>query len=403
VDVAKVHRVGTHRTAPPEETLRRISEWAGRFGITRVANVTGLDVIGLPVVAVIRPNSRSIAVAQGKGLDLTAAKVSGLMESIENHHAERIRQPLALASWAEMRDRGATIDIRRLPRASGGPIDPGARLLWIEGFEILSRRRAWIPFEVVHTDYTRPLVSASGAFQMSDSGVAAGNHPLEAISHGICELVERDAVALWQWSPEESRRQRRIDLDTVDDPSCRSVLEKFARAAVRVAAWEVTSDVGLAAFYATILDASPSAWRPLPPTSGAGCHPCREIALVRALTEAAQARLTVIAGARDDLSLAVYRNGRDHDRLGETVAMMEATGPARTWRDVPTYAGATVADDVAWELDRLRSVGIDEVAAVDLTLPEFGIPVARVVIPGLEGVCDAPGFTPGERLRARLS
>ena len=33
----------------------------------------------------------------------------------------------------------------------------------------------------------------------------------------------------------------------------------------------------------------------------------------------------------------------------------------------------------------LRSAGISEVVAVDLTREEFGIPVVRVIVPGLEG------------------
>src|SRR3954470_9324245 len=116
----KGFRHGTHRLVAPEQTLQRIQPLLRSVGITRVANITGLDVIGIPVVAVMRPNSRSIAVAQGKGLDLTAAKVSGLMEAIENFHAERIRAPLALASWDEMCERGAMLDVSSLPRAAGG-------------------------------------------------------------------------------------------------------------------------------------------------------------------------------------------------------------------------------------------------------------------------------------------
>src|SRR5947209_4551762 len=72
----KRFRAGTHRVATPEETLAWVLPKARQMGITRIANVTGLDVVGLPVVAVMRPNSKSIAVAQGKGLSLAAAKVS---------------------------------------------------------------------------------------------------------------------------------------------------------------------------------------------------------------------------------------------------------------------------------------------------------------------------------------
>jgi ribosomal protein S12 methylthiotransferase accessory factor len=77
--------------------------------------------------------------------------------------------------------------------------------------------------------------------------------------------------------------------------------------------------------------------------------------------------------------------------------------PARRFSDGPTHVGASLRDDVGWELERLRSAGIEEVALVDLTLPEYRIPVVRAVIPGLEGMYDAPGFVAGRRLRARLS
>src|SRR5207244_5110666 len=94
---------GTHRTIVPEETLRKVRPLMPVMGITRIANVTGLDCIGIPVVMVCRPNSRALAVAQGKGLDLDAAKASGLMESVEAYHAERITLPLKLASQEELR------------------------------------------------------------------------------------------------------------------------------------------------------------------------------------------------------------------------------------------------------------------------------------------------------------
>jgi YcaO-like protein with predicted kinase domain len=400
----KGFRKGTHRTVAPEETLRRVSALARSMGITRVANITGLDVIGVPVVAVMRPNSRSIAVAQGKGLDLAAAKVSGLMESIENHHAEHIGLPLVLASYAEIGERGgARLDLDAMPRVAGSVFHPQARLLWVRGREVFSRQPIWLPFETVHTDYTLPLPTGSGAFPMSDSGLASGNHPLEALSHAVCELVERDAMTLWHHATAAQRRETRVALDTVDDAACRWVLGRFERAGVAVAVWEVTSDVGIPAFYCTLVDASPSPWRPLCPASGSGCHPCREVALLRALTEAAQTRLTVIAGSRDDIGVATYARGRDPEVLSAALATMKERGAMRAFRDVPTYVAATLHDDVAWELERLEGAGIQQMAVVDLTLPQYGIPVVRVVIPGLESMHDAPGFTPGARVRARLS
>jgi YcaO-like protein with predicted kinase domain len=396
----KQYRVGTHRLLAPDETLRRVTPHLPSMGITRVANITGLDVIGVPVVAVIRPNSRSVSVAQGKGIDLASAKASGLMEAIENYHAERIRLPLVLANWSEIRERGPTVDLHRLPRIVGSTVDPFVRLLWIQGHEVLGRTPVWLPFEIVHSDYRVPFPPGSGALMMNDSGIASGNHPLEATSHGICELVERDAVTLWQLLGEEERAARRIDPATVDDEPCRSVLDRFARAQIGVAVWEVTSDVELPTFYCTIVDSAPNPWRGICPASGSGCHPSREVALLRALTEAAQARLTVIAGSRDDIGLATYARGHDQDLLAQTIAMM-ASKPRRTFREAPTHETPTIREDVSWELERLHHAGIEQVVVVDLSLPDVGIPVVRVVIPGLEGLCGAAGYCPGERAKVQ--
>src|SRR5437879_70136 len=101
--VAKSWHAGTHRLIPPADTVSRLRPLMPVMGITRIADVTGLDHIGIPVVMVCRPNARSLSVSQGKGLDVDAARASGLMESVEFHHAERITLPLKLASLSELR------------------------------------------------------------------------------------------------------------------------------------------------------------------------------------------------------------------------------------------------------------------------------------------------------------
>ena len=54
----KRFRNGTHRTIDPAATLARVVPLAPRMGITRIAVLTGLDVLGIPVAAAVRPNSR---------------------------------------------------------------------------------------------------------------------------------------------------------------------------------------------------------------------------------------------------------------------------------------------------------------------------------------------------------
>jgi ribosomal protein S12 methylthiotransferase accessory factor len=326
------------------------------------------------------------------------------MESIENFHAERVRQPLFLASWEEVRARGTALDLTAMPRLSGSVLDPRAPFLWLEGHEILGRTSIWLPFELVHTAYTLPLPTGSGAFQMNDSGVASGNHPLEATSHAICELVERDAVSLWTYSTRERQQACKVDVQTIEEAACQSVLEKFAAAGICAGIWDVTTDTGIPTFVCMIADEpTVSQWRPIASATGSGCHPCRGIALLRALTEAAQTRLTVIAGSRDDLSIATYRRGHDPTIAAEAIGMITEAGAGRSFGDGPSYVGATFHDDVAWEIERLRACSIEQIAVVDLALPELQIPVVRVVIPGLEGIAGSTGFSPGKRLLSHLS
>lgn len=397
----KGFRCGTHRLIAPEETVARVSPFLPGMGITRVANVTGLDSIGIPVVMVCRPNSRSMAVAQGKGLDLAAAKASALMESIEGYHAQCITLPLKLGSYEELRTSHRLVDIARLPRTFDSRFQAHAPQLWIEGHDLLQDEPTWVPYELVHLSYTVGWRVGSLGFAASSNGLASGNHLLEAISHGICELVERDASTLWSLAGAEELRQTRIDPDTVTDPGCRTVLEKYACAGVSVGVWETTTDVGISAFRCLISDGTEDPWRRLYSAAGMGCHPERSIALLRALTEAAQSRLTAISGSRDDM----FRNRFEHCRNPETLrgdrAILNGAGPMRHFHGGPNWDGETFDDDVTWELDRLRSVGIEQVVAVDLTKPELDLPVARVVIPGLESVL-IDGYLPGGRARALL-
>jgi len=383
--VGKGFRRGTHRTISPEETLERVRPFLAAMGITRISNVTGLDRIGIPVVMACRPNSRALAVSQGKGLDLAAAKASAVMESVESYHAERIDLPLKLASYADLRANHRVVDVRQLPRTTKCIFHPHQPLLWIEGYDLLQQERVWVPYELVHLNYTVALRSGRDCFLGSSNGLASGNHWLEAISHAICEVVERDADSLNGLLRLDAQLANRIDLTTVDDPGCQEVLAKFKHAGVAVAVSDITSDVGLPAFRCEIAEAEQDPLNSLPGALGMGCHPAREVALLRALTEAAQSRVTVIAGSRDDVFRAEYETTRNPDALQWMQWLVAAHGPGRDFHDVPTFDGDTFEADVDWELERLRAVGIERVVVVDLTRPEFDLSIVRVVIPGLEG------------------
>ena len=184
-------------------------------------------------------------------------------------------------------------------------------------------------------DYRVPFAPGSGCFGATSNGLAAGNHLLEAVSHGVCEVIERDSLTLWSLLDENGQRQTRIDLATVADPDCRQVLDRYNEAGVEAAVWETTTDVGVPCFLCQIADHSPNPLRPLYPTAGTGCHPTRETALLRALTEAAQSRLTFISGARDDCTRDTYEHLRSPDTMREYRTMIDSNGPGRRFSTAP--------------------------------------------------------------------
>jgi ribosomal protein S12 methylthiotransferase accessory factor len=394
---------GTHRTVEPSDTLDRLVPVLPGLGITRVAVITGLDVVGIPVVMVCRPNSRSLSVSQGKGVDLTAAKVSGIMEALEGWHAENVLLPLRLATYRELRAVARVVDVEELPRPRSSRFHPDLTILWIEGTDVITAEPIWVPYECVHLDFRSPGPQGSGCFLATSTGLAAGNHLLEAISHALCEVIERDAIALWADRDAADRAKRRVDLSTVTNPGCRWLLGEFEAAGVGVTVEDLTTDIGLPVLSATVVDRSTDLLRRLPAARGYGCHTDRTVALSRALTEAAQARLTLISGSRDDLPPELYGAARRAEAIATHVSELD-TDSGRPFTDVAHVPGATIDEDLTHELDRLRAVGVRRAILVDLTRPECEIPVVRMVVPGLEGWVDRPGgIVPGGRRQALLA
>ncbi|MFJ8025534.1 hypothetical protein [Streptomyces sp. NPDC096311] len=86
----KAYFAGTHRTCPPAQTWARIAPLLTAAGVTRIADVTWLDDIGIPVYQAISPANNHLSVYQGKGLDHISAKVSAAMEAIERWHGANL-------------------------------------------------------------------------------------------------------------------------------------------------------------------------------------------------------------------------------------------------------------------------------------------------------------------------
>lgn len=363
------------------------------FGITRVANVTALDRLGVPVAIAFRPNAKSIAVSQGKGRTWAHAKASAIMEATELWHAENYRHPLHLGAAEALSTRHLLTDPARLPRPYGTPWNPKQKLLWAEGRELMTGRPILVPYEMVHAEYTHPSLPAQGVFPASTNGLASGNSMPEAICHAICEVVERDALSVWHALSEADQQATRLHLATLDDPECRRIAAIYGSAGLETGLWDVTSNTGLATIMCVIREPGIAGGHL---GLGSGTHFDRSIACMRALTEAAQTRLNYISGAREDLDEAEY----DEAGLAEKSAAFDAlfaAPPAQSFAETPTVLHDQLDQDLDFALASLEAAGITQIATVDLSQEEHGIAVTRVVVPGLEAPHDDASYQPGPR------
>lgn len=399
----KNFKAGTHRACCPSETFEKYKHFMPMMGITRLANITGLDRIGLPVVVSIRPNSRAIATSQGKGDTLIAAKTSALMESMETWHAERHDVPLKVASYNALKREGKVIDVYALPQKLASNFDPRRPMEWCKGVDVTTGESIWVPYETVSINF---VYQADKAFTFCNgsNGLASGNRYSEAVLHALFEVIERDAWTLWNLLPAEQQKHYQIDLAQVKSKSenLKTTLELVESKGILVAAWDITSDVGIPTYYCVILeDPDRATWVPIVSSAGCGTHLDPVVALSRALNEAIQSRATVISGSRDDQFPSDYSvaiDKQDHINAKRVLFDAPSTYP------FPVHEPA-ISDhfegDIKTTLEQLKAVNIEQLIVVDLAREEVGLPVVKVIVPGLEGLPDSDN-KPGLRAKQKI-
>ncbi len=390
------------RIAPVEQTLRRARELGPTLGITRVTEITRLDRIGIPVFAGIRPGARpgSLCVTAGKGVTPNEACASAWMEAIEYALAEPGRSPVeTVQATADRLPDGdvrpdAVTDFCPLLRVQ---IPPDAPMPCVRAEELNSGSSALVPAELVFL----PGTPSSGAhyFGSSSNGLASGNSLMEATVHGLAEVIEND-IRSFHLVHDASVPVYGDTLPT----AARELADRIEAARLKLYVRHLNNDFGLPCFSAAIVD--PEADSHMLINGGHGCHPHRQIALIRAICEAAQSRLSVIHGGRDDLT-DTHDQIRDWDeqtrrdaleRLLRTVT--DSTG-AIPYDDAPDCAPQTPDLPSAFALmaDRLAAMDIRRIYRVVFTAMQDDLQVVKIVAPLLEEF--EPGHPrAGRRLRA---
>ncbi|MGA2122027.1 MAG: YcaO-related McrA-glycine thioamidation protein [Methanoregula sp.] len=370
----KTYNNETQRAVPLQETLARIEPKVPAAGITRVADITNLDRIGIPVFSCIRPTAMdgAITVYNGKGATIEESRISAIMEGIERYSAEVHDRDLRVALYQELEGREPVVNPQDLILPEGALTD--RFMSWCEGYDIVNNKTLWVPaYAVFHPVPPRHR----GLFRTNTNGLASGNTLEEAIFHALSEVIERDA-----WSLVETTRDTGPVVVGIDDPVIRDMQKKFADAQVEVKVRDITSDIGIptiAAVADDVLLKDPSLL-----TIGIGTHTSARIAVMRALTEVAQSRLTQIHGAREDTTLAEMRKRMGYDRAKRINRYWYRDNGTVDYADIPSSDTDDFQKDIQNIIDALGKKGLDRVIVVDLTREEIGIPVVRVIVPGLE-------------------
>jgi len=368
------------------------------LGISRLTDITRMDRLGLPVWVSVRPRSQTLRVNAGKGLNAHDAQVGALMEAIEfaaaeprhsQWHTEALTIGRLVGLWDGKfgwPDLAPTIGIRTSMRT---------RLDAIHCEELVEGGTMPVPAELVFVPWqvrkgTRPI------FGTSTNGLASGNTLDEATLHGLLEVMERDAISM-SLARDVSR--------WVDPDECPAMVRAYAREwrklGVDLAVRQVPNCFGLPCFKACLHEKYDNH---VNLAAGHGLHLSRDIALVRAVCEAAQSRLSTIHGGRDDI-VGYYQKFKTSNRSGRLDADAAAVAHWFDTARVATYAQVpdclprhtSVTSLLKGLLQALHRLGFRTVLRHQFVRELGGLHVVRVLVPGLEHA-HAHGNRMGPRL-----
>jgi len=371
------------RTRPTEELRAFLTPHLEAYGITRVAHLTGFDYVGLNVHMAVKPQGRSLSSGSGKGATPDASWVSAVMECCEQSVWETLDLDLMHSSRTMMQRLGATVvDGHSLPQVKGAHWHDDLPVDWTPGWDIVAGEEVWVPAAMVMVN--QPGRGPRMPFVSGSNGLASGAHVLEALLSGLQEAIERDGLTL-RTIINPAPYVNGLDILRQAAPS---VAERIERSGLILQTVNATTEIGvpIAAAYLKEHEGGTTG-----SFKGMGAGLSMSTALVRAVTEAAQSRCLIVAGARDDLfetsrSASVSKPAPRHEI---PVGNLEAG---------TDYATGSVTGDIEWMVTQLVASGFERVIVIRHTAPEDPVQVVRVIVPGLEGY-PFSSAAPGQRAK----
>ena len=268
-----------------------------KFNVTRTSYIDGFSEIDIPVAIAYRPNSKVLSQSGGKGLSRNQAMISAIMESFECNAAEKVHPCIEKKSIDEINSLNIKfVDPHDLPTTltqfeKHCPID------WSYCNNLFTKEKKLVPFDAITLDFTRMSnLNKIQTMQLTSNGLASGMNENEAIFSAIYEIIERHSVT----SNDFNNNKKQVNLESIENKEIQNCLEKFKRNNIQVTIEDLTVFDDFPTFSASLLDFYGEG------CIGWGCNANSEIALLRALLEANQARTIQISGAREDMNKYEY-------------------------------------------------------------------------------------------------
>jgi putative methanogenesis marker protein 1 len=385
---------GVVRSMRPEATIAKASKVLRQIGVTRVANVAGLDRTGVPNFMSVRPRDRGpgITYYNGKGTTTADAHAGAIMEAIERHAGEYCSYPKIFGNYKEISASTTCVDPNDVIVPAYHNNSEFLGLEWVPGFDLINFEEVYVPLNFVQCPHV-PL-QGSPPFMSSSNGLASGNNLEEAVCHAMCEIIERDSQAISmaktelgpmvrritgvQRSDDIARFRRQIELTDLPRRATR-IISKIRDAGIEIILHDYSTTASIATICCTLIDSNSSGIANA--HGGVGAHPDSRVALLRAITEACQSRVSCIQGGREDLE-AVMKNYVRYDAAD--ILKIFKDNIKIKFSDIPTTYNIDIKDDIYLMLESLPKSGIDQVIAFDMTRENVGIPVVRIVMPRAE-------------------
>ena len=375
---------GTHRVIAPRETIEINQDKLKKAGITRIADITDLDRIGLPIYTAIRPTAEegAISIYGGKGISKDHAKASAMMEGFERYSAERQdSDETIIATPNEIGRYGDYIDPKslNLPKDFEKKDISDINLEWSKSKDIISGNEYYIPTNAIFHPYASDS-NAESLFKSNTNGLASGNILDEAILHGMLEVIERDAWSIFELT---HKNYAQIDIESIESELIIDIIDKFESEGIKIKLMDFTADIKIPTIAASADDTITKDAGLL--TLGMGTHLDPEVAILRALTEVAQSRATQINGAREDTVRADFAREAGYERMKRINKYYFKDDEEKiSLSDIENKSTSSITKDIEIVKNELTANDIEKILYVDLTRPEIDVSVVRVVIPEME-------------------